>query len=274
MMINRILARYKEGYVERTATVFGGPIRREGFLSLGQAGDRAQVLEVATTVLEARKYPADGTVLNVEPRGAGDVPYSAFDVGDYVSAESGYGFTDPLRVVGFTVSEDLEGNPIYIPEVATLQQVAEERLDRMLDRMTSLGSLDGGTTAAAPLGQPDNRIPAGPLEPIQLPPFSQPGAVVVGESGTYEPEKRIRLTAWAITGDPASATGTTTARFLKNGVPYTLDPLSLTSTQDGNISYLFGQDKAFNTTDRLSVEITAAGGHENVVVHIQAAVAV
>lgn len=277
-MIQTLLVQYKHGFLWRGATSGG----RESLLSVGQADDLPAIRALADKILAANaRYERDSWVIGVEPRAVADRPYDGYDVGDRVTTDDGYGGTIVLQVSGFSVSEDDEGNPIYVPEMNSLLDVEEARVQRLVQRMIENGGLEGLTKASAPAGDTNSRIVAGKLEDIPIPSFSRPGLVALGTSGTWLPDRNIRITAWGVTGNPdptddnpLGATGPSTFRFLKNGVPFDLDHITLGTTAKANIQIAYGQDKAFARTEALSIECIEAGGHSDVVIQFQATTAV
>lgn len=115
---NALLVRWSGGYVvvsdAASITAHG---RHEDFLSAGDAQSQAEAQRIALGLLASMAWPGEDIAIAVEPAGADDVPYADFVVGDNVVAPDAAGASRSWRVHSITVTEDAEGNAIYVPEL-------------------------------------------------------------------------------------------------------------------------------------------------------------
>lgn len=114
-VVNVLLVRWANGYVEVAGTI--SPRRREAFLSLG----RAPSAERAT--FEAQKHlvttPREKVTVTTEPSGSADQPYVGYGVADTITVPDMAGTGQSRRVRSLTVSEDDDGNPYFVPGLAS-----------------------------------------------------------------------------------------------------------------------------------------------------------
>jgi hypothetical protein len=148
---NALLVSYRGG--SRTVEVKSQPSitthgRREAFLSLDNLNSGAEAVRIATAMLVDMGNPEQTITTTVEPSGA-DEPYVDWNVGDWVTTPNQDGDDQSLRVRSLSVTEDDEGNPIFVPEVGTLAIERQNRLNRWLNRM-ALGTVGGRSESASP----------------------------------------------------------------------------------------------------------------------------
>ncbi|MCA1845210.1 MAG: siphovirus ReqiPepy6 Gp37-like family protein, partial [Actinobacteria bacterium] len=174
-LVNAALGRTKsrfllpEGWIEvDNAGSIAAHERREVFLSAGaQEPDYARQLigEILTDHADA----IEGATIGAEERPDLVAPadraeaYVDYDVGDWVHAPDRLGANTRYRVQAITVTEDADGNVTCVPEVGTVLDDTDQRLQRALKRMVP-GSLLGG---AEGVGMPEP-VPA--FEPEQVVP--------------------------------------------------------------------------------------------------------
>lgn len=174
-LVNAVLVRYATGYlwVEDAGSIssYG---RREGFLSLGSASSSGEAQRTGEAILAQRSTPEVAVSAGMEPVG-GVAPYASFDVADHINVPDETGTPASMRVVAVTVSEDDEGNPIYVPELQTLNQELDQRLAQALKAMGN-GTLGGTALSASPAPLVGSGVSSDPTG-------SWPGSGVSGPDG-------------------------------------------------------------------------------------------
>ena len=170
---NALLTRWSGGWlwVEDAASIAEHG-RREAFLSLGQAASEAEAQRLAEAALATSAQPQVSVQTSIEPAG-GDVPYDDFGVGDTVTVPDQRGRPSERRVLALTVTEDQEGNPTYVPELATVVEAQARRQARTLKRMAN-GTLGGASASASAV------VPPVPRAQAQRPETAAWGDEVVG----------------------------------------------------------------------------------------------
>lgn len=145
---NTLLIETPTGYVERTeGASITAHSRREAFLSLGNISDSDAIDRASTSVFQASAEPAAQIgfeVLDLD----GIRPWVDWDVGDWVRAPDESGDLTRYRVRGLTVDETAEGRARFIPELSTITEELEERLERWLSAMAR-GTLGGHAAGVA-----------------------------------------------------------------------------------------------------------------------------
>lgn len=139
---NVLLIETPAGFLERSrgasVTAHG---HREAFLSLGNISDGDAVDRASEAVFAKSADPAaeiGAAVLDKE----GARPYVDWKPGDWVLAPNDDDELERLRVRALTVSETAEGQPIFTPDLATITEELEQRLERWLAAM-SKGTVGG-----------------------------------------------------------------------------------------------------------------------------------
>ena len=92
--------------------------RLEGFFSNGDAPSTEEATRAAEKIIARLGAPSERITLAIEPAGS-DFPFLHFVTGDGVTAPNSEGVVSAWRTRGITVTEDPEGNPIYVPEIET-----------------------------------------------------------------------------------------------------------------------------------------------------------
>lgn len=139
---NALLIETPGGFLER---IEGASItehrRREGFLSLGNVASSDAVDRAADSVFAQSAQPAAQITLSVTDT-EDKRPYVDWSKGDWILAPDEDGELTPYRVRGLTVSETKKGEPQFTPELATITEELEDRLERWLSSMAK-GTLGG-----------------------------------------------------------------------------------------------------------------------------------
>ncbi len=111
---NVYLVRWAQGWLEvDDAASIAANGRHEEFFSAGQANTVEEATRLADVLLDANAPARDDQVIEVEPIGAGDEPYTNFAVGDTVTAPDKAGAAVSRRVARIAVTADGEGNAYY-----------------------------------------------------------------------------------------------------------------------------------------------------------------
>lgn len=216
---NSLLVRYAEGYhVVEDAASIAAQGRHEGYLELGSAQSVDEVERIAGAILARSAVPAVATTAAVEPVGPADTPYTAFDVGDWITAPDETATPTLFRVFSIAYTEDDEGNPIFAPELRSAADEAEVRFARWLKRMSN-GAL-GGSTESASVASPAPGFTPRRAGWNVIPTFSQSGDVELtdpGDAGKGFAQKSGRVVAVFCSLTAPSLTTSTILRVRKNG---------------------------------------------------------
>lgn len=161
---NVLLIETPAGFLERTeAASVTAHRRREAFLSLGNVADSDAVDRAAESVFAQIAEPAAQITIEVTDK-EGARPYVDWDKGYWVLAPDADGSLARYRVKALTVSETETGQPRFVPELATITEELETRLERWLAAMAK-GTLAGSAgNVAEPVKAPvevTNAIDAG-----------------------------------------------------------------------------------------------------------------
>lgn len=114
--VNALLVRWAGGYLEvEDAASITAHGRHEEFLSVGDAESTVEAERVALGQLARLAWPAEAVAVTTEPIGTDDVPYVDYGTADLILGPDSTGTPRTWRVIGFTVTEDDEGVPIYAP---------------------------------------------------------------------------------------------------------------------------------------------------------------
>lgn len=255
-LVTALLVRWKGGYLEVEhddgILAYG---RIVDFLSLGHIESPEQASIIGEAVLARRAVPAFSLTAGVEPGvdGQVDVPFDDYDVGDTITApdEALAGIATRVTSIGFV--EDEIGEPVYAVELATRQEVTEERFQRWLKRQ-SLGTMNGSVSAFGSVAVP----PPGPVtqKPEPTPFFSsdQPLSELLDVPSTVPPSLRSRrYTHWAAELTEAGSTASEVTVYKNGASQGTIDIASSDTLgeADFTVDMLHG--------DRLQVEVTVAG---------------
>lgn len=177
-VVTTLLVRWAGGWTEVEWP--GASERREGFLSLGDVQSLDEVERVALGVLGRLHLPQEVVTATVEPTSSADQPYIAYRVGDYVTAADGTGSPSSQRVRGITTTEDVDGDPVFVPQLNDALLEAEERLLLAVKRLAN-GSMAGNSASAAPAAFK----PAGAADIAQERALQQFGGARIYLDGSY-----------------------------------------------------------------------------------------
>ncbi len=256
---NALLLRWAAGYtwVEDSASIIALR-RREAYLSVA-ATSEAEAVRIATALLVDRAAPQVGTSAAMEPAGS-DEPYTDFVVGDWVTAPTPEGSTASVRVSALTVTEDGEGNPVFVPELGSIREERDRANQRWLKRMAN-GALGGTVESAIPAQNP---VPVRrKLTTAPIGPFSIPGPVIVAVSGKYYPPTNVLALRMIASLTTAGSTDTTVVLY-RNDVS-----VATVTIPSGGGLFAVDVNVTFGANDYATVECTAAGtGAEGLVVQI------
>lgn len=219
-LVNALLVRWSGGlhWVEDAAAIAERGYRVEGYLELGGAGSIGEVERAARAVLANRSAPVEALIGGLEPSAGGD-PYIDFNVGDWLTVDHPMLGEDLVRVRGLTVAEDEMGDPIFAPEIGTLQESKEQLLQRWLKRMSN-GALGGSVESATPVAKQDRPV-AGFVVPSdlnlrELPPHSYGGPLVASVGGRYYLPAAVTVTSVFASLRVPGSTTTTVWVFVNN----------------------------------------------------------
>lgn len=145
---NALLIESPGGFLERSD---GASItehrRREAFLSLGNISQTDGVDRAAAHVFQRSANPAADIATEVLDAD-GKRPYVDWGIGDWILFPDADNVLTKLRVRSLTVSETQDGRPRFVPELATVTEELEDRLERWLAAMQK-GTVGGTASAVA-----------------------------------------------------------------------------------------------------------------------------
>ena len=174
-VINAILVRWTGGttFVEDAASIAQYE-RREAVVKLPDITSAAQAQEVAQAILDARAQPRTRTSDGHLPTSTTAEPFTAYNLGDIVTAPGPDGSAADLRVQSVTVNEDADGNLEFSPELGACIDELEDALERYLAKYgsapaTENGSGAGGDSSAYGGGSSDPSVDYPPTEPEPVP---------------------------------------------------------------------------------------------------------
>lgn len=154
MIINAVLIRWRNGWLQRGATVMDDTsptriYRGEAMLELGAALTETAAKRTADKIIEKYNRTREQITVGLEPRGESDRPYTSHRVGDKVILDG-----SPVRVIGIAVkiTADEAGNHVvsYAPQLGERLATEPERIATR-DKKMSNGTLQGDTPVATPL---------------------------------------------------------------------------------------------------------------------------
>lgn len=153
-LANYLLVRWSGGYVlvEDAASQTAHGVK-QALLTLSNITDEDEATRIGQATLGFSASPRVAAAAGIEPTGAGDSPFTDWDLGDTLVAPDETGATSAQRVVSITVAEDDNGDATFAPELRDTLTVQEERLNRWMKRLIN-GSLRGQSNSAAPPTSP------------------------------------------------------------------------------------------------------------------------
>jgi hypothetical protein len=153
MPVNVLLCRWIGGWREvRNEASIASYGRREALMGLGALQSPQEVDRVAGQQLAIFGDQRMAIAADLEPMGAADRPYRAWNVGDTITVPAYGGGTISERVRALTGAEDDNGEITYSPELGDLVLETQERLEQGLKKMAD-GTLDGESPVATPVAQ-------------------------------------------------------------------------------------------------------------------------
>lgn len=214
-LVNALLVRYVRGQAWVTdAASIAAYGRREGYLELGAVNSLAEVNRVGAAVLALKAQPQIATRATLEPAGA-DTPYDSFEVADSITVPDESGAGASMRVMALSVTEDDMGNPTFVPELRSLADEADRRLQRWLKRMAN-GTLAGSVESATPAApQSDAGDPPKEGGTLEAPPFSL-ASLALSTSDRYYPPTATRVIR-LVASLKTAGSSPTSLYLLKNG---------------------------------------------------------
>lgn len=184
-LTNVLLVRWSDGFVEvEDAASVNNWDRVEGFLSAGTTPSAEAVNLMASAIFTRVANPGVIFSAAVTERGAGDDPYTDWEVGDRISVPGEDLNAVEERVLGITVTEDDVGNLVFSPELSSPNVTAAKRLERIVKRMAN-GTLGGLAVGATPVEPPPPPPPT--VQLVSETPFSHPSGTPLPDrpSGPY-----------------------------------------------------------------------------------------
>lgn len=268
-MKNAIIAQWDQGYVEAVDSASVSTYdAREGVLNASSIADIDIVDQLADQNLAIVATPDESIVATIEDTDptSGWSTYGAFGIGDRVTAPTMAGGTQTVRCVGITVAEDGDGYLDVVTEWGTVRDLAEERQQRWLSR-TDNGTLDGRSPTPVVSVSSPSIVSSAVVSPRAIT-FSTDGSYAPEVGDTAGPGKtpdgrgflyRVEIDARVAGVDPTTVSVTVNGSSVCSA---SIGDASVSATYD--LTYL--ELCLLERTDIVSVEITAAGGHEGVVV--------
>jgi hypothetical protein len=255
---NALLIRWKSGYTTVGAT--SAPIRR-GYLELGSIETEAEAKRLGNKELARISGIRDQITLGADPDPINpDDAYGAgWDIGDYVITYNRQGTTSPVRVLQVAVAEDDDGMLSVLPQLSSLLEQREIRMQRWLTRMSN-GTMNGTSEVASPIVTPEYVPGRRPNSTTQT--FSW-NPITTTRTSPWTPEVAGRLAQMHLrrTG---SNVGEVRVAFIVNGV--TLDEGII---WDGDEEGIFGGTGVdFRPGDKLELEPTEIAGADNLTIRV------
>lgn len=199
-MGNAILVQWTGG---NTWVEDGGSIatsgRREQTLKLPGITSAAQAQLVAFAVLALRAQPRIRTTAGHLPVTEADEPFTAYEVGDLLTAPGPDDAPVDLRVQSITVNENDDGVLEFTPELGSRIDELEDQIARFLSKFGTAPVTENGGTPGAddPIGggdpgydppEPTEPDPVPPTEPWVDPTLEDPTLTGVTTIGNEDPE--------------------------------------------------------------------------------------
>lgn len=262
------LIRWADGFIEGSiADSVTANGRRESGISISNVQSGPSALWTAFATLNPISTLTNSVIIAIEPEDLTDEPYSAFTIGDTVTAPDSSGTPTEYRVASISFTEDDDANLTWFIELGTARDLQEQRWQRWL-RRTANGTLDGRSRSATPTSP--SIINAGPVSPIEVT-FSTggPNEMLIGDRGTpYHPREQLLFYRANIEADVAGVTGDSSCEIVLNdvlgGESVTLLDSEVTGFTDLVAPFLA------DTLDQVNVEGTEEGGHTGVTVTLLA----
>lgn len=211
-----LVGRWAKGYVD-----VGTPGGEESYISLSSYTD-AQSAAAAAAVILSENTDAEASAsfaAKVQPRNGDDEPFTNFGIGDGSYFPDMATTSTNVRVLGITMDEDPEGNPVWSLEVNTLIEVREEREARQVANMLP-GGFDGGSDAVSNAQDLGPGVPSGALSASVVTTFSSGDTVQADVSGPVIFTSPVRLFRILLGCKVAPSSGPIHVSLFKNGVAF------------------------------------------------------
>lgn len=170
---NALMVRWSGGTTwEEDAPSIAANGRREQVLKLPGITSAPQAREVARAVLDLRANARTRTTAGHLPAGT-DEPFTAYNLGDLVTAPGPDGSPVDLRVQSITVNERDDGELEFSPELGSRVDELEDALARFLAKFGTAPSTENGSSSggdASPYDPGPDYDPLPPTEPDPVPP--------------------------------------------------------------------------------------------------------
>lgn len=205
-LTNALLVRADSGWLEfLDSASIAEHGRHESFLSLGTGTSEAQARTIAEALFVELRDPKVTTTVGINPA-TGPTPFVAFVVGDWVTAPSETGEPVRVRVKAITAEvDDATGIATFVPELSSVTDEIERRLQRWIKRMVP-GTLGGATeTAGLALDPTIEDLVSIPGATGDLTDFGgdfAPGDVPVWDGNQFGPSSGTGNPPWAGGGLP------------------------------------------------------------------------
>lgn len=236
--------------------------RRESFLSLGNVNSGVSAVYTSFATLSPHLGPQQSVIVEIAPVDTSDEPYSAFNIGDRVTAPNRAGTPTEYRVAAITCEEDDDGELHWFPELATAWELYEQQQTRWL-RRTGHGAFDGRSRSASPSSR--HIISAGKVNVVEVS-FSTGGGgeMLIGDRGTpYRPRESTLFYRLEIEADVAGVTDDTSAQLYIDTTG--LDTVTCPDSEDTGFTDMDTPVLA-TPLNVMNVEGTEEGGHTGVTV--------
>lgn len=262
------LIRWGDGFIEGSisASVTDNG-RREAGVAISNVQSGPSALWTAYATLNPISELTNSVIIAIEPEDLTDEPYSAFTIGDTVTAPDATGTPTLYRVASISFTEDDDANLLWLIELGTARDLLEQRWQRWL-RRTANGTLDGRSRSATPTSP--SIINAGPVQVVEVT-FSTGGGneMLIGDRATpYHPREQLLFYRANIDAEVAGVTSDSSCEIVLNdvlgGESVTLPDSDVTGFTDLASPFLA------DTLDQVNVEGTAEGGHTGVTVTLLA----
>jgi hypothetical protein len=142
-----VLVLYRGGWRERE--VPDPDLRIEGLLALGAAQHPVEADRIADSQLDLYAVEREEVTVGIEPIDETDCPYLGFNVGDTIELISDEPEPEQIRVVGFAVSEDVNGKITFVPQLKELIFTDQQRRAQAIKKMSN-GTFQGDSKVATP----------------------------------------------------------------------------------------------------------------------------
>lgn len=219
-----LLVRWAEGWIDVHALPPPAGRRREASLNIGNVATVTETIAGARRVLADLAGVTERYDVDLQPQTDASTPYIGWRPrpGAYVTVPGWDGTPAAQRVAAMTVTQDVDGNVTFAPELVDIHTDFAARTQRWLKRMAN-GSVGGRAEQASP-----ERPPWRPSTPRRQPTvtFTLHLIDVLGTliqivpctSGPMRPDTRGEVREWFCELAAAGSTSTTAELLVNGGV--------------------------------------------------------